>query len=211
MNSFSVLTTFSHFQNTNYVMNAFDNSDEESPVRLLYNAIQHGKVTTVRDLLDGQSSLPNALLGISGSHTALGLSASMGYKAICIMLLSRGAIIDAMDRDGKTPLMNALIEGHWGVARMLLEKGASVNSSVTTSTVYGSALYLAICGGKTDLVQTLLHGGCDINAGVVDPRVKTEKNAPAPVNKPLLYMAVRYGHLHIAQVIIFASLKYIYM
>src|SRR5690606_39915298 len=42
-------------------------------------------------------------------------------------LLDVGAEVDFVDPDGSTPLLLALMNGHWDTARLLIEAGADVN------------------------------------------------------------------------------------
>ncbi|QJT97560.1 ankyrin repeat domain-containing protein [Wolbachia endosymbiont of Diaphorina citri] len=43
-------------------------------------------------------------------------------------LVDRGADADSKNKDGRTPLHDAALEGHNGVVKTLLERGANVNA-----------------------------------------------------------------------------------
>ncbi|KAH7110643.1 hypothetical protein B0J13DRAFT_577635 [Dactylonectria estremocensis] len=43
---------------------------------------------------------------------------------MAILLIEKGAALEAKDNDGNTPLSRAAINGHEAVAKLLVEKGA---------------------------------------------------------------------------------------
>jgi ankyrin repeat protein len=61
--------------------------------------------------------------------------------------------------DGATPLTLAALGGHLETARLLIERGASVNPMSDD----GSALLMAAWGGHEPMVQLLLQAGADVN------------------------------------------------
>jgi ankyrin repeat protein len=67
------------------------------------------------------------------------------------------SLLDARTRDGRTPLIVASENGHIGVVRWLLDRGAAIDGDD-----YGcTALYLASCAGYTPVVALLLERGAD--------------------------------------------------
>ena len=86
------------------------------------------------------------------------------------LLLSRGADIDATDRDGRTALYDML--NHWTTwgslpaLRLLLSRGADVNMARTRSSGFAGVagrtpLHNSAGRGKIDCVQMLLRAGAD--------------------------------------------------
>ena len=62
------------------------------------------------------------------------VSAAMnGNKDIAKTLLKAGAEVDAVDSDGKTPLMIAVINGHQELVEILLRSGADITIKNTVS------------------------------------------------------------------------------
>jgi len=51
-------------------------------------------------------------------------AADYGQALVLEYLLSAGANVNALDKHGITPLMNAVFEGHTACVKILLEKGA---------------------------------------------------------------------------------------
>ncbi|KAJ2895991.1 Major facilitator superfamily domain general substrate transporter [Zalerion maritima] len=58
------------------------------------------------------------------SETGLHIAASHGSADAARYLVTKGALIDSTDKDGRTPLMHATRGGHYEVAKLLLDKGA---------------------------------------------------------------------------------------
>jgi len=78
-----------------------------------------------------------------------------------VLLKQHGTMVDAVDGNGKSPLMQASEGGHEGAMRMLLAAKASVNvrsrSSGTTALMYAGN------GGHCGAVQALLEAGAIVN------------------------------------------------
>lgn len=78
-------------------------------------------------------------------------------------LLSVGGVdVNAKNKDGRTALIEAAMEGHVEVVRLLLENKADVNEKITKACA--TALMAAACNGHTETVKLLLENKADINA-----------------------------------------------
>jgi ankyrin repeat protein len=113
-----------------------------------------------------------------GSLGALEFAARQGCVDCVPVLVQAGADINAPDQDGITPLLSAMINGHYDVANVLLENGANPNIADRTGR---TPLYSAVddhtmpasnrpspkeIDNETtslDLVKTLVAKGADIN------------------------------------------------
>ncbi|KAF4615881.1 hypothetical protein G7Y89_g15234 [Cudoniella acicularis] len=62
--------------------------------------------------------------------------------------------------DSESALHQAVMEGHYQVAQLLLQHGADVNKMAG---FYGSPLALAACNGDHKIVKLLLDNGADID------------------------------------------------
>ncbi|KAF7966443.1 hypothetical protein HWV62_38386 [Athelia sp. TMB] len=105
-----------------------------------------------------------------GSHIELENDARPLYYASRIGLIplvehciNRGADIDALGGDWGTALQAASHEEHLAVCKLLLEKGANVNATVSESK-YATALQAASHVGHLEICQLLLEQGADVNA-----------------------------------------------
>ena len=76
----------------------------------LMEAIEGGDESGVKRCLDDGA---DALHADDEGFTALHMACQEGHDAIAVMLLRKGAKIDATDDDGVTPLMLACEAGTW--------------------------------------------------------------------------------------------------
>ena len=96
------------------------------------------------------------LKGMSTLHVAS--RSSKGRKDIADLLLAKGAIVNAKDKAGRTPLYAAVKYGSKDIAGLLLTKGADVNSR-------GEYGYTPLHNARTKHVaELLLERGADIHA-----------------------------------------------
>ncbi|MCX6955237.1 MAG: ankyrin repeat domain-containing protein [Verrucomicrobia bacterium] len=102
---------------------------------------------------DAPSQQPEADAGLFAACKANDLAAAT-------RALAAGAALDAVDRDGKSPLMIALRAGAARVVEWLLEAGAPVHQ---TDRQGWSPLGYAVQSGKAAAVKTLLLAGADPN------------------------------------------------
>ena len=101
-------------------------------------------------------------------------------------LLTEGADINVMRKDGATALIIALQHGHQEVAKLLLDKGADVNAKDNNG---WTALMFAAEEGTQDIVQVLLDKGADVNS-------KTQYDSTA------LMKASQNGHQEVVQLLL---------
>jgi len=114
-----------------------------------------------------------------GGMAALGYAAREGCAACVPVLVDAGAEINGADQDGITPLLSALINGHYDTAGVLIQKGADPNTADRTGR---TPLYSAVdahtmpasnrpspkeIDNETtalDVVNSLIAKGANINA-----------------------------------------------
>ncbi|MGB9602646.1 MAG: ankyrin repeat domain-containing protein [Limisphaerales bacterium] len=88
-------------------------------------------------------------------------------------------LIDAPDREGKTPLHYAAAKGHLAVVEWLVKNGANVNARNSSGI---TPLYLAKGFGKKDVAEFLeKYGG---SAEIVKPRMPTKTVAGSQTPQP---------------------------
>ena len=134
-------------------VNTFD-STGQTPLQL---AIHKGKYEIAELLLAKGAVLSNQNNLIS-DRGYLQQAVSKGRLKICQLLISIGANIDLQDKEGNTPLLNAIKNikkdsGHFDIVKMLLEKGASPNIANNEKNV---PLHFA---NSKELVELLLNNG----------------------------------------------------
>jgi ankyrin repeat protein len=177
----------------------------------LFEAIRSGILSTVKSLLDADSSLASAK-NDSGVSAVL-MCTYTGRREIRDLLLSRGAALELHDAaaigdldrvkqfvdndpslaksfspDGFPVVALAAVFGNLHVARYLAGHGADVNASATNGSGY-NALTGAVTTGHIDTVQWLLEHGANPNYRY------------GPGYTPLLAAAAN-GHLEIVKLLL---------
>jgi len=137
----------------------------------------------------GQSVLPK------GGWTALTYASRQGALGAVTALADSGADLNAVDPDGSSALMVAIINGHGDIAARLVEKGANSNlgdrtgatplyaaiDMHTLATTFGRPdLPPAVVAGSLDVVKMLLAHGADPNARLKEKVIKRQYNPGDP-------------------------------
>ena len=137
-----------------------------------FQATRADNASVVRALLS-RGFDPNAV--DESGQPALTLAIRDGSRKVGEMLLAHPAIqVDQVNLTGETPLMMALLKGHAGVAKQLIERGATINRQGW------SPLHYAATGPDAGLVQMLIERGATVDA--------RSPNGTTP-----LMMAAQYG------------------
>lgn len=90
----------------------------------------------------------------------INMAASNGSNEICEYLLLTGVDINSKDREGKTPLMNAIYGKHPETANIFINKGADMNEQEING---WTALMFAAMQGDLESVSNLIEAGADVN------------------------------------------------
>lgn len=106
------------------------------------------------------SSTIDSGLSISSGFGPLHISCARGKEETVTALLTKGACINAWDKDGKTPLYKSCENGHIKIVQLLLNNGANVNLGDQDGY---SPLCAACREGYQDIVQLLLDNEADPN------------------------------------------------
>ena len=90
-------------------------------------------------------------------------------------LIAAGANVNKPDKNGVTPLQNAVLAEHMAIAEVLLDANAEVNSHMTKGFYRGrTALHLAAARGHFKLVKRLLKAGALVT--IQDDKGDTRRN-----------------------------------
>ncbi|XP_056370503.1 histone-lysine N-methyltransferase EHMT2-like [Oenanthe melanoleuca] len=131
--------------------------------RQLYLSVKQGQLgRVILMLLDNLD--PNFQSDTQSKHSALHAAAQKGHLEICHLLLQAGANINAVDKQCRTPLMEAVAHDQLEAARYLLRRGGCVYSKEEDSS---TCLHHAAKNGNLEMVELLLSTGqVDVNAQV---------------------------------------------
>jgi curli biogenesis system outer membrane secretion channel CsgG len=97
------------------------------------------------------------------SNTQLLAAAEGGNAAVATELLARGALVEARNFKGWTPLIFAAENGDLDMVRLLIEHGADVNAKATADPG-ATVLCFAVGGGNLDVVKELGKHRASVNA-----------------------------------------------
>ncbi len=131
----------------------------------LHAAVDWGRDEIMRSLLaNGADINIQDNEGWSCLHVAI----FHGDAAIVGELIAAGADVDAnVHSTGRTALIQALEDGKFDIARMLLDAGADVNRHKDGWT---TPLMAAVARGRDDLVRSLIDKGAEVNVRADDGR-----------------------------------------
>ncbi len=155
-------------ENSPDLLNAAVN-DQPPP---LHSAAAAGQLEVAKFLLDNNAKIDLEWRQNWDVHTPLQMAARAGHKAMCELLINRGADIKT---DGSHAFAIALKNDREAVARLLLEKGADPNATIewawsewahSRRPVYNNASALIIASGgefSLEFCEALLEAGADPN------------------------------------------------
>lgn len=125
----------------------------------LAGAVERGHKPVVRYLMEQGADVSKSQ---AVARFSLHRAAAGGYVELVQYLLENGEYVNALDRDGQTPLLCTSIRGYidFDVVQCLVWHGADVNR---TDKQGRSLLLLAASRGAMKVVQLLVHHGADVN------------------------------------------------
>ena len=134
-----------------------EQGDQGTP---LHVAAFQGDVAMVSLLLDNGADI-ESLRNFNGDRP-LHVAVSYNRPDVVVLLLARGAMVDARDASGRTALHMAAGKGYAAVAKVLLENNADVNATFRAQKF--SALHAACSNNRIDVAALLLAHHADVNA-----------------------------------------------
>ena len=122
-------------------------------------AAGQGSAGIVAALIDAGANLETP--GLAGTHPLHSATAT-GQAETVKLLIARGAIVDALDGYGRTPLLIAVLSSNnFEVIQVLLAAGA--DPTVKDGGYHKTALSWAAGVGRVDAAFALLAAGVDVN------------------------------------------------
>ncbi|XP_036344915.1 protein TANC2-like, partial [Rhagoletis pomonella] len=127
----------------------------------LIAAAAQDHITIVEDLLELDGIDVN-LMDEACGDLPLTAAARNGCSDAVAILLSKGARIDARNKQDYTALWLAVKEGHWAVVEKLIQNGADIDEPVTTARK--TPLMIAAEEGHIELLELLIDRGASLEA-----------------------------------------------
>jgi ankyrin repeat protein len=90
------------------------------------------------------------------NRTLLRWAAEYGHKVVAVLLLGKGADVNAENNGGATPLHIAVYNTHKDMAELLIAKGADMNTAAKDGT---TPLQIAKDEGNKEIVELLRKHG----------------------------------------------------
>lgn len=126
----------------------------------LIAAAAEGNVAIVEDLMDMDEIRLDGVDTLMGD-TALTAAARNGRTETVQVLVSRGALVDTMNKRAETALLLAVREGHWAVAERLLQSHANAELMDASGK---TALIVAAEEGHVGIIELLVNRGASLIA-----------------------------------------------
>jgi ankyrin repeat protein len=123
-----------------------------------FKAIQDGEVAKVKEYVEKDKSLVNAVDSSNGiNETALGIVAFGGNKELTELLIKNGANVNFQDAFGVAPIHGAARTNKLDVIKVLVENKADINLPTTTGKE--TPLHYAAKYNNPDVVKYFLEKG----------------------------------------------------
>ncbi|CAC5374397.1 unnamed protein product [Mytilus coruscus] len=132
---------------------------------------------------------------VNVGNAALILAATDSHKNIVDFLITKGADVNAVDKDGNTALILATRLGHTDNVDLLVTKGADVNA---VDKDRKTALILAIEYGLKDTVNLLIAKGANVNVADKDGKTALMFEASAGHTDTVDLLLTKGAHVNAA-------------
>ncbi|EEY56581.1 uncharacterized protein PITG_10128 [Phytophthora infestans T30-4] len=139
----------------------FSSIDEENGQSCLHTAIiKNFRKVTMALIRSGRAQVNAATR--DGGWTPLHLAVITEEVDVMTELLTAGAMLDAVDADGQTPLLQACLGGKLKIVRLLLNAGA--NPAHQNKQAHSPLHYLSAFCRDRQLLRDIIANGADVNA-----------------------------------------------
>jgi len=132
----------------------------------------------------------NPLITDNNGVNAMHIAAGAGFTEIVTMLLPHKQLIDSKTKEGHTPLLFAVDQGHLKACELLVQAGANLLTTYFEND--WTAMHLAISKGKNDIVHLL-----SVNKQLIEAK---NKDGETP-----LWFAARYKNLEACELLLKAG------
>lgn len=178
----------------------FYDQPSEGPDAAWFDAIKHGDLTTVKQMVENGQNL-EAKDEASLGQTALGWAAFIGYEDIVDYLIEHGANLHATDRgDVYHVLKSAVLGKNTNIVRKVYKLLGTTQADLNNQTIENDGetlLMVAASNNRIDTVKFLLSEGADPNLVTT-----TQNQTLGAYNQSALSYACTRGHKEMQQLLI---------
>ncbi|XP_025420007.1 uncharacterized protein LOC112690247, partial [Sipha flava] len=111
--------------------------------------------------------------------------------------IKKGAVVNAKDKDGWTPLHYAVQNGYNEVVGVLLNKGADVNAKTTDKG--NTPLHIAVSKGNDGIIKILLQHASKLNSIKFNDFINAQTTIKGTT---ALHLAAEKGNLHVVKLLL---------
>ncbi|WP_346863681.1 ankyrin repeat domain-containing protein [uncultured Draconibacterium sp.] len=126
----------------------------------LISAIQNGHEDIALFLIEKGAEIN---IKINKYTYPLILASQKGFVKIVEKLIENGALLDEINENGSTALIESITFDNFEIAKLLILNGADVNIKATDEEGEYNALCISSAKGKTDIVSLLLNHSANVN------------------------------------------------
>ena len=144
------------------------NAESETGATPLVLAAENGQLEALRFILQHKDKTVNIEAKGAGGGTALHVAARKGHLNIIELLLTNGADINAVSETGATPLVLSAQSGKLEALLFVLQHKDKITDIDAKGAGGGTALHVAAQEGYSEIIESLLVSGADINASAND-------------------------------------------
>ncbi|KAF4150543.1 Ankyrin repeats domain-containing protein [Phytophthora infestans] len=156
-----LITVFLNYTPMDQQETTFSSMDEENGQSCLHTAIiKNFRKVTMALIRSGKAQVNAATR--DGGWTPLHLAVITEEVDVIKELLTTGAMLDAVDADGQTPLLQACLGGKLKIVRLLLNAGA--NPAHQNKQAHSPLHYLSAFCRDRQLLRDIIANGADVNA-----------------------------------------------
>lgn len=159
-----------------------------------FAAARAGHVETVREMAEKFPGIVNTTTYEGAS--ALLIATEEQRNDMVVLLLKLGAQVDLADEQGATPLTSAACTGAVETMKILLEKGAQIESRFGDG--LSTPLHCAAHNGNLDCVKLLIDNGADIMAKTGKGRTALDEARKTGAADCVKYLEQEMTRLHFA-------------